>query len=278
MRRNTLRNTIPVGLAIAILLFTAFAPSSLAYRDPHHVMKSTQGPNSIDYKYAVCGDGISIIRQQAPPTMVCPLVPAVFDALGTGPGVVSIDTSPYNQPFPYPHYVRVWVEHAGGLAPPDPFYGFSITVCNDRDDDGVCTNQDTRPTGDHWLHPWYDDQFKSQYSNPPLIGEPCKQYAYEQDPHRPPVGPEKTDDPGKDSKDCGDPTDAQVWMCLMPDTFEREGGQQDGKFDDLWVFISEWVDDPVYPNEKENVGTGISTGRYDVYVEYFIEESCEPWD
>ncbi len=127
----------------------------------------------------------------------------------------------------------VWAQWTGGNNVADE--GFEMTVCADRDDTGLCTNADDT------------DDFVDARSN-------SAQYLQDGDPC------------SKDSKDCGDSSDAQAFVCVQEDV--------GGGFDDVVVFLSSWasagldgdldLDDPSYTGY--NVGDGTSTGTFDVYL------------
>lgn len=110
--------------------------------------------------------------------------------------------------------------------------GFGMVACSDLNNDFICA------TG--------TDDFARAYSNDG-------------------VGTDGSTECNKDDKDCGDPTDAQLTLCVHAD--------HDGRFDDLVVFIDDWAD----TGAGGNVGSGVSSGEYEIWLTYGPwVESCPP--
>ncbi len=194
-------NVKSTSVMVAILMAMAVIPGTEANRFENDSCASPPsgvqcaevfGPGSVMLK-GIVGLGAGVCTLEAGVPFPCGV---------SGAGAAFFDTTTWSTTNSF-REAYVWSEWISGGSALDP--GHRITVCNDRDNTGICTNADDV------------DGFVTAQSNPEQLslkkdGDVCD----------------------KDTKDCADPDDAEAFICVQQDL--------DGGFDDIVVFVGAWAD------------------------------------
>src|SRR5688572_4857303 len=134
------------------------------------------------------------------------------------------------------HQFTAWVKQASGLCGLQGIAcGFEVTLCNDVDLDGTCTN-----IADN------SDQLIYAQSNEAIVGNNCQ-------------------DNDKDVKNCGTDDDAYASFCAKPT--EEDVTSDDWNDGQAIITIGWWID-----NVPSNIGAGLSIGTFDAWL--VVGTSC----
>lgn len=252
-------NKLP-AVAVALLFATALVPNGQADPGWFDHYKDAFGPIGLQAK-----DGLSVTFvycQTLDPGLpgACDPNPGVIPGLGGA--IFFVDGSEHpahdwnSEAFAsasYGRYLRIWIEQIDGPS----LGGFGAAFCADRTDTLTCSD------GDDLDHPmvygWASDHSDCQ----------------------------------KDKKNCKNPLDLEMHVCVPKDNYAYERLNDDGtvttgvdnQYDDFYVFIEAWLDvaDPdaggtgLLENQKDNTGVGLSMGTFRIYVDwdvFLLEQDC----
>ncbi len=234
------KKTMATALALCMLAMS-FAPSGSA--------DACDESGADCYKKTATGPGgISDKELFAAGVGFCLAAGLPLPCVGGGGGGVFYDISSYNTNPSSPSeglLTRVWAEWiGGGVNLGEPFEGFEMTVCSDRDDNLVCSPNVDSP-----------DDYVTTYAHDPEDGngkfcDDTKGKYHEGD--------------FKDDDKCGNGlVDGEVRMCVnkdLPDPLDESMARE---WDDLVVFIGAYTS----VSQIQDLNFGLSSGQFDIYLE-----------